>query len=187
MPRVRPLLPQEAKGTLAHRLGLRADRLRQLSTRFGLRPYRVFLTWTRFTGTERGDGDERVIARLEILPTPEVSDATSIMHMPYSAGVLPVGTMRVSKISVAFNADQLTGRRIPGRIENKPIPKNIDFFYEVVEDGRGDNPAERKRFRLLGDPWRDAGGLEWVVLLERSSEDFARDGRSQIGIDPDDL
>jgi hypothetical protein len=146
----------------------------------------VFLTWTKFTGDERGEGQEQVLARVELLPTPKVSDATGIMRMPYSAGVLPVGTVRVSLISVKFTFDQLTGRRIPGRSDNVPIPEPIDFFYELVEDGRGDDPAERQRFRVLGIPWLDEGNVGWTVLLERSSEDFARNGTSQIGIDPDD-
>ena len=186
MPRPRPLTPAEAKRSLANRLGLRgADRLRQFSTRFGLRSRRVFLTWSRFSGAERGEGTERVIARVEILPTPKVADATSVMRMPFAAGVLPVGSLRVSLISVKFTADQLTGRRVPGR-GSEPIAEPIDFFYELVEDGRGDDPAERQRFRVLGMPWRDEGNVGWNVLLERSSEDFARDGTSQIGIDPDD-
>ena len=187
MPRPRPLTPSEAKRSLANRLGLRvADRLRQFSTRFGLRSRRVFLTWTQFTGAERGEGRERVIARIELLPTPKVADATTVMRMPFAAGVLPVGSLRVSLISVAYTYDQLTGRRIPGRSDDGPIPEPIDFFYELVEDGRGDDPAERQRFRVLGIPWRDEGNVGWSVLLERSSEDFARDGTSQIGIDPDD-
>lgn len=187
MPRPRPLTPSEAKRSLANRLGLRvADRLRQFSTRFGLRSRRVFLTWTRFTGAERGEGYERILARTEILPTPKVADATSVMRMPFAAGVLPVGSLRVSLISVKFTLDQLTGRRIPGKADNEPIPEPIDFFYELVEDGRGDNPAERARYRVLGVPWRDEGNVGWTVLLERASEDMARDGTSQIGIDPDD-
>lgn len=191
MPKPRALRPNEARHTLAHRLGPRVDRLRQLSTRFGLRPYRVFLTWTRAQGAAVGRGDEAVVARVEILPTPRVTDMTALARRPWSVGQLPEGTVRVDRVSVLFTADNLSGlvipsdppRRIPtGQLVGGTalVPKTdpqIDFFYEVVEDGRGDDPSRRERFRLFGQPYRDAGGISWVVLLEAASDPTDRAGK----------
>ena len=201
MPRPRPLDPTEAKNTLAHRLAGRVDRLRQFSTRFGLRSTRVFLVWTKYTGEERGEGNENELARVEILPTPFVSDESAIVRNPYSAGMLPNGVLRVSRISARFTADHLSGVRIPqyvdpgecggsGEITNlsdEPsgadfnIDQPYDFFYELSEDGRGANPSERERFRIYGGPARNEGGVEWIVTIERISEDFKRDGTSDYG------
>src|SRR5690349_24199276 len=108
MPKPRPLTPSQARSSLAHRFTDRADRLRQLNTRFGLRSRRVFLVWTRFTGEERGEGKEQEIARVELLPTPRVTDATAVTRFGASAGVLPVGSLRVDQISAgAYTLDNL--------------------------------------------------------------------------------
>ncbi len=190
MPKPKAITPDQARRTLAHRLGPRVDRLRQLSTRFGLRPYRVFLTWTHSQGAVVGRGDENVVARVELLPTPRVTDMTALARRPWSVGQLPEGTIRVDRISVLFTADNLSGMVIPGtplrrrpsgdRVGGTALTPNadpqVDFFYEVVEDGRGDEPARRERFRLYGAPYRDAGMVHWVVLLEAASDPTDRAG-----------
>ena len=197
MPRVRPLNPGEASRTLANRLGGRVDRLRQLETRFGLRARRVFLTHTVFDGEERGEGNERVISRAELLPTPRVTDASAVNLRPWSGGVLPEGSIRVDQISIArYTLDVLTGARfaeglfagqlvhratpVSGSSEDPRIWRQVLFFYEIVEDGRGDNPAYRERFRLLGVPWRAEGQFGFGVLLEAESEPLGRDGESTV-------
>ena len=185
MPKPRPLTPAEAKGSLANRFSGLVDRTRQLATKFGLRSKRVFLVWTRWTGSERGEGVEQEQARVEILPTPLVSDLTSVALNPYAAGKLPVGSIRVSEISLSFTFDQLAGTKMPGREGAGAIPSNVDFFYEVVEDGRGDPEPVRQRFRRLGGPTREEDNVSWSLLLERSSEDRDRRGRSNAGPDED--
>lgn len=191
MPKPRPLRPEEARRTLAHRLGTRVDRVRQLSTRFGLRPYRVFLTWTKAEGALVGRGDEAVITRVEILPTPRVTDMSALARRPWSVGILPEGTVRVDRVSVLFTADNLSGlvipddppRRVPGgqRVSGTAlVPKTdpqVDFFYEIVEDGRGDELPRRDRFRLFGQPYRDAGSISWTILLEAASDPTDRAGQ----------
>jgi hypothetical protein len=190
MPRPKALTPDEAKRTLANRFagtkdrpGL-ADRLRQLNTRFGLRSKRVFLVWSRFSGEERGEGAERVIARVEILPTPKIADLTAVSLNPFTVGTFPVGSLRISEISATFTADELTGRKVPGQAK-RLVEEPVDFFFEVVEDGRGDDPAERQRYRMLGQPDRREGAVSWTVVLERVSEDFDRRGLSRVGVDSD--
>ncbi len=190
-------LPEGAPArTLAQRLTARVDRLRQLNTRFGLRARRVFLTHTLWNGAERGEGNERVICRVEILPTPRVADATTINQKPWSGGTLPEGSIRVDQISASrFTLDVLTGVRFAdslgfsgfaGRnatpvdgtnLDPRGDPQ-IDFFFEIVEDGRGDNPAYRERFRLISQPWRAEGNFGFGILLEASSEPMNRLGQS---------
>lgn len=185
MPKPRALTASEAKATLAHRLGTRlAPRLRQLSTRFGLRAKRVFLVWVRWDGGERGAGMPTVASRVELLPTPRVSDMTAVALQGYAGGTLPVGTLRVDLVSVQYTMDQLTGRAVPGLQVGQELPAEWDFFYEVVEDGRGDDPPARARYRLMAAPDRREGSMAWSLLLERASEDLARDGRILVG--PDD-
>ncbi len=202
MPRPKPLTPNEARRTLAHRFGPRVDRLRQLSTRFGVRPTRVFLTWTQWSGKERGEGDETILLRVELLPTPRVTDSAALTRRPWSGGVLPEGSMRVDRISVQLTQDNLAGRVMPMNLPpsyyahrsspGEPVggtsfsptsnPQR-DFFYELVEDGRGDDPADRQRFRVLGRPWRDAGNVQWAVMLEEASETTNRSGEPQVADD----
>jgi hypothetical protein len=192
MPRPKPLSTHQAGRTLVHRLGPRVDRIRQLETRFGLRPYRVFLVWTRSQGRDRGDGDTTVVARVEVLPTPRVTDLSAQARRPWSGGMLPEGTVRVDRITTRLTADHLSGLIIPaelgqgrGRLPGALVggtelvpaeSPQVDFFWEVVEDGRGDDPARRARFRLFAEPFRDAGSVQWVVLLESASDPTDRAG-----------
>lgn len=203
--KLRPLTPFEARNTLAHRLSPRVDRLRQVATRFGIRSDRVFLVWTKFTGLERGEGEEQEVQRLEILPTPRVHDLTSISLNPLTGGILPAGSVRVDRISARFNDDILQGRVPPGSAERgKRTNEPFDFFYEIVADGRSDAPlvgcgdvheaelvsggptkAARARFRPASMPERREGGVEYSIVLERISEDRTAEGLSRIGEDPD--
>lgn len=203
-----PLTPEQAQGSLFNRQSRRVDRLRQMQTRFGMRPKRVFLTWTFWSGQERGEGDETIYAQVEILPTPVVGDITGILRNPRSGGYYEEGSVRVTEISTAtYNEDMLRGILIPDMpmagcpgtctpvaprglplrtdgVELGSQPK-IDFFYQVVEDGRGGNVPERRRYRPASLPWRDAENFQFVILLERADEEMSRRDTSQIG--PDDV
>lgn len=201
--RPRPLTPRQARETLAHRLAPRVDRLRQIATRFGVRPYRVWLVWTKWSDAERGEGKELPEARLEILPTPKVVSLDSVSFRGFSGGMIPVGSMRVSEISALFTSDQLRGIAIPSpafawendpprptsamclpaRIDDKGLPDPLDFYWEVQEDGRGDDPAERMKFRLMSQPYRHADAVAWEVMIERTGPDAKRDGSSVSGYD----
>lgn len=204
MPKVRPLSPEEAKRTFANRFSRLADRTRQFATKFGVRPNRVYLRWTQWTGTERGEGDELDLLNYEILPTPRVTSLDMLSFSLAHAGVIPVGSLRVDRISVSFfTRDILVGKAWPN-VRQKPgvdrttriprvapmpgmnalephIPEPYDFFWEIVEDGRGDNPAKRQKFRPMNEPFRRAGKVDWTVMLERVSEDRLRNNTSAIG------
>jgi hypothetical protein len=206
--------PIEAKASLVQRLSRVADRVRaNIPAKFGARPKKAFLVWTHWTGEERGEGVEFVFARVEVLPIPVVSDLTSISRRSYSIGQFPEGSIRVSEISFGkWTYDMLTGLRIPTEAVRmrcgsccspvKPLassPVNpagpcfsemkirddIDFWWEIVEDGRGDEPPLRTRYRVLGAPDRDIDGMQWVINLEAASESLSRLGAPQIGNDAD--
>jgi hypothetical protein len=189
MPKVRALSPEQAKRTLANRFGKRADRLRQIATNKGIRPYRVFLTWIKWDGPDRGEGTDTLVKRIEILPTPRVKSLDNLSFSLFHAGTIPVGSLRVDRISVhRFTEDILLGKAFPDNplpFGESPIEKHLpapwEFFYEVVEDGRGDFPAKRKRFRPMNNPVREAGKVHWSIMLERTSEDRSRQDKTAMG------
>ncbi len=182
MPKPKPLTPEEAKRSLANRFGPRADRLRQLNTKYGMRPQRVFLVWTKFTGDERGEGRENEVRRVEILPTPLVTSLDAIALNPFTAGLIAMGSVKVSEISMAcFTADMLRGRTSGKDI----IPEPVSFFYEIVEDGRADAEPARQKYRPASQPVLVPGDLHWLITLERISEDRDREGKSRLGPDED--
>lgn len=176
----RPLSPDEARRTLLNRIGPKVDQVRQRAVQLGLRPYRVSLCWESYTGEERGEGYARELRRIEILPTPKVVSLDAVAMQQYSAGILPLGSIRLEKVSTTFTQDQLTGRKFSNVEKEDDVPPNVAFFYELQEDGRGDSPAERMKFRLASVPWRRPGRIEWNILLERVSEDRSRSGRSAL-------
>lgn len=170
MPLPRPLTPQQARRSLANRLIRPTDRLRQFATRFGVRPYRWFLVWTTWDGEVRGEGTEREYARVELLPTPKVGELTSLQQAAYGGGVLATGTLRLDRVSESYSAAQLQGLQIPGRRQDEDMPRNIDFWYEMIEDGRGNDEPVPLRFRLQAAPYRAAGRVCWVLVLEVQNE-----------------
>jgi hypothetical protein len=188
VPRPRPL-PNPERTLIARlsgrpgRIGV-VDKVRQIATNLGARPLRVFLVWTAWTGERRGEGEERLLAERELLPTPVVSDPTAVLRNPFAAGTLPVGTVTVTEISTGqYAEDELRGWKLP---DGSPLDEAVmDFFYEVREDGRTAGRApERRRYRVLGDVYLDAENVQWRVLLERASPDRRRDGSPHGGAPP---
>lgn len=179
-PRVRPLTPAEAKSSLANRFVPVADNLRQLATRFGIRPYRTYIVHLQWSGVELGEGTASEVSRVELLPTPKVVDLTGVSLSIYGAGVLPMGSIRLEEISGSYTQDQLLGHSYPRPHEDN-VSRNVEFFYEVVEDGRGDPQPQRARFRPLSIPFRWAGGVQWKIVLERVGQDLGRNALPATG------
>lgn len=175
MAKPRLLSPGEARTSLAARLQRVVDRARQVDVKLGNRPYNVYLVWTKWTGEERGEGDQEVVCRCAIVPSPVVKDLTNVALSPFGAGILPVGSLRVTEVSTCYSMEQLAGRVIPGKEDQVPHP--YDFFYEVVEDGRHEAEPKRGRFRLLSTPHLDAANQQWVLVLERVSGEMGKDGK----------
>jgi hypothetical protein len=173
MPRVRPLPPSKVQRTVVGRLGRVADRVRQVATELGARPWRVFMVHTRATGEERGEGRTQEFRRVEILPTPRVRSLDNLTFNPYHAGVFPMGSLTVDEVSTSFTEDQLRGIDFPKEGEFE-VPERYDFYYEVVQDGRQGGPVRPQRYRLLSQPFLDAENVQWVVRLERASGDGPR-------------
>lgn len=98
---------------LADRLQPTVDKLRQRFTTFGLRPYTVLLVWTRWGGNERGEGHETVLFEAPILPRPKVVDLSSVALNPYSAGLLPVGSVALEEVTTQLMEEHLTGLVVP--------------------------------------------------------------------------
>lgn len=175
-----PLPPSRVSHTLLARLsapGGVVDRARQRATDIGARPYRVFVVWERFSGEHRGEGQELLIARHELLPTPMV-DFGGLNRQWFLIGVWPTGTARVTEVAPSYTQDELEGRVMPG---GHAVPRKdgerVSFFYEVVQDGRGDDPAARARFRLGNVPSFEADNAQWSLTLERTSGDLGRNGQ----------
>ncbi len=174
--KLRLLSPGEAKTSLASKLSRIVDRARQIDVKLGMRPYNVFLVWTKWTGDERGEGVQRVVCRSPLLPTPVVADLTSLSKNSFSAGRFPVGSVRVSEISARYTTEMLEGKVVPERVEDE-VPQPFDFFWEIVEDGRHDCAPLRRRFSVSATPFLDAPNQQWIVVLERQSGDMERDGQ----------
>jgi hypothetical protein len=193
MARIRPLSPGEAKQSLVQRLGRVADRTRQIAVKFGARPYRVVLVWELYPAQVRGEGGPpRTTRELELLPTPKVASLDSVTFSVFHAGTIPAGSIKLSGVSiVCYTYDQLTGHVVPQPDPSgdptkatdgahvDQIAQPADFYYEVREDGRGDCPAIRSKYRVLSPPFRDATNCQWTVMLEKVSEDRGRDGVSK--------
>lgn len=168
MPTPKPLLPNQAAQTLAHRFAGRADRLRQLNTKFGIRPYRVFLVWRSSQGQEYGTGNEQVERRVEILPAPKVKQNLTLTLM--SGGIVPMGSVVLTEVSAKFSENELTGKVVPDTNE-VTIPQPYEFHYEVVEDGRDGSIPKVGYYRPLANPTREAGNVHWTLTLAPVSEE----------------
>jgi len=73
--------------TLTRRLISTVDGLRDLLTRFGLRPYEVRMVRTKWTGGYRGAGQEIVVFDEAILPTPLI---LGLDGLPAHSGFRPL-------------------------------------------------------------------------------------------------
>jgi len=168
MPTPKALSAQQAAHTLAHRFAKRADSLRQLSTRMGLRPYRVFLVWSKSSGAEFGAGRTTEVQRHEILPTPKVR--TNLNRVLLSGGIVPMGSVELTEVSALLTLEMLIGRDLPTKGEES-APAPYEFHYEVTEDGRDGSAPRPQRFRPFGDPTRDPGNVQWKLTLAPVSEE----------------
>lgn len=180
MPKVRALTGEQARRSLASRLSPIADKLRQIAVDKGLRPYRVALVWTKFGGEAEGEGTEREVKRVEILPTPKVVNLDSITFNQFHPGMFPIGSIRVERVSASFSDDLLRGLVVPS--PEDLVPQPWTFSYEVFLDGRHEGqPPQRWRFRLLSQPFLQPGKEGWTLMLARVNADPNRAGESLFG------
>ncbi len=186
--KVRPIAPREGYRSILNRVARTVDKARQVGVKAGLRSRRVFLVWTLWDGAERGAGNETEYSRMELLPTPRVSGLDAVARASFSAGVLPEGSVRVELVSALYTEAQLNGFLVPPSacclepVVWNPPPPNGSFFYEVVEDGRGDELPVRQKYRLASQVWRREGRISWSFALERVSEDNTEEGPSRFAL-----
>jgi hypothetical protein len=164
----------ELKRTLAQRLIPVADRLRDLFTRFGLRPYKVRIVRIRWTGGSRGVGTPLVERELDLLPTPLVQDLSTMTEIVQPIGLDEIGMISVSEISGRFKEDELRFLDASGR----PPDDDEEVFYEI-EFPLPNGTSIKRRFYLRAAPHYFASRFQWQVRLEKAHEDRDRIGDPQ--------
>jgi len=158
--------------SLARKLVNPVDKLRDLYTRLGTRPYRVRIIRTRWPSGRRGMGPEAVVHVLELLPTPKVVDLTSLSAELTAVGVNQRGTVQLQQISGRYTEDHLTGVDADGNA----VGPNDSLYYEIESFRPDGKPADLRRFALAAIPYYDATGFAWSVILDSSTDARDRDG-----------
>ena len=173
---VRPLRSDEVKASLMSRLVPNIDKIRQIATSLGLRPYRVFLVHMLWSGDRIGDGQPQEISRREILPTPRIRDMSATTEVLSSFGRVEEGGIVVDRISAKFSEDDLMGVT-PDLLDPALLrtgKRNGDFFWEVQESRPGfPNPMPR-RYAPSGTPTLMRGGLHWRIPLAKQMVNRSR-------------
>lgn len=169
--------PGEQRETLANKLVPVVDRIRHLSALFGVRPYRVFLVHSTWTGGESGVGNEVVRAR-EIVPPPRVKEIGSMTEVLEATGTTETGDVEVDRISARYTEDDLLGRTPDLRDPNaqRTTVEGADFFWEVIETRPSTPYPVVRRFAVRGVPELRRGAAEWVVRLVKQDYDRGRRG-----------
>lgn len=157
--------------TLAQKLVPVADRLRDLYTKFGLRPYKVRVVRIRWTSGQRGVGAPVVESTLDLLPTPLVLDLTTMTEIVHPIGLDEVGIIAVSEISGRFTDGQLRAMDTRGQ----PPGADEEVFYEI-EFPRPDGSIDKRRFYLRAAPHYFASKFYWQVRLEKAHPDRQANG-----------
>jgi hypothetical protein len=166
-----PTLFEQTK-SLADQLIPVADGIRDLYTQFGLRPYTVRIITVSWSGGDVGVGVPSVVNNLHLLPTPKIIDLGNITEIAQPVGLDEVGSVEVSEISGSYTEDQLRGLDYAGNTQTV----DIDMFYEIQMLQPNAQLGAARRFQLRGAPQYLADKFQWVVRLEKSHEDRARDG-----------
>jgi hypothetical protein len=160
--------------TLARKTIAVVDKLRDLNTRLGFRPYEVRVVRTRWTGGERGLGQEVTIWEEPILPTPLISSLDGVQRIVNIVGLDEVGSVKLSEVSGRYAEGYLSG------VDDQGNPQDPDtqFFFEVVfpTPGSVSDHAPRRRFFPVSAPSYDSSKFQWTLTLQRSHVDRRNDG-----------
>lgn len=173
-PRYSQLTGMDLSNTLARKLIPTVDGLRDLATRFGLRPYEVRMVRTKWTGGERGLGYEVVISEEPILPTPLIVGLDGITRIVHAVGLDEIGACQLTQISGRYAEGFLTGNDADGN----PLDIDTQYYFEVIfpTPGTVSDGAPRRRFYAVSAPSYDASSFQWRVSLQRSHSDRRNDG-----------
>ncbi len=128
----RNVYPNNNNNSFFRMIGNVVDNARQLLTNFGLRPYRVFVLTVAWTGDQYGQGQVFIKRVREILPTPKVSDLSSIQRMSTTAGIHEEGRITVSEISINdWTEDELLGTNKQTGLSN-PNERRVWLITEAA-------------------------------------------------------
>lgn len=169
--------PAEQRETLANKLVPIVDKIRRLGSGFGVRPYRVYLVHSIWTGGEVGVGRENVRA-IEIIPAPRVKSIGSLDEVTRSTGTTEEGDVEVDRISARYTEDDLLGRTPDLRDPNAPrtTAEGAEFFWEIRETRPSTPYPVIRRFAVRGVPELRRGAAEWVIRLVKQDYDRGRRG-----------
>lgn len=163
---------EQIRGSLGQKLIPVVDRARDINTQLGLRPYRVHLIKTRWSGGKRGRGVEQLIWDQEILPVPLVVDMRSLTENVSPVGVEESGIVQLQKISGRYTEEFLLGIGKDGN----PVSGDENVYFEIEFFRRDGRPSEKRRFIHDSAPTYNPTSVEWSVSLVRAIENRGRDG-----------
>jgi hypothetical protein len=165
--------PGLLKSSLAQKLVPVADKIRDLYTVFGARPYRIRLVRTRWVGGRRGVGVETVIYTMEIVPTPKVIDLNTLSEMVTPVGTSEIGLVQLQQVSGRYTEDMLLGVDADGN----HVGEADDLYYEIEFFRRDGQESIKRRFALATAPYYHATKFQWNITLDSQVEKRRRDGR----------
>jgi len=151
---------------MSHSLGQKliktVDKLRDLQTKFGLRPYVVKIVRTRWTGGARGEGEQIIVREEAVLPTPRVRDVADMRDVLEMVGRQEAGDVVVSEISGRYSEGFLQGYDADGT----PVGEDeqIHWLIEFPAQDRG-GTVKRRWFQIVSVPGFAADRFEWRVTL----------------------
>jgi hypothetical protein len=165
--------PGLMRHTLAQRLIKPVDKVRDIATRLGARPYVVRIVRTRWSGVRRGEGMEQLVSSEEILPNPKLIDLNTLSEIVTPVGPTEIGLVQLQQVSGRYTEDYLTG--VDGH--GNPPAATDDLYYEIQFFRPDGEEAGRHRFALASAPYYAASKVQWIITLDAAVEKRRRDGR----------
>jgi hypothetical protein len=162
----------DSSRTLGRKLIPTADLIRDLHTRFGMRPYKMRVVRVRWTGGKRGVGTPDIESALDILPTPKIMDLAGLTEIVHPVGLDEDGTIMVTEISGRFTDEDLRFARADGT----PPGPDEEVWYEIEFPRPDGKPGDLRRFYLRAAPMYYADRFQWQIRLEKAHSDRARNG-----------
>jgi hypothetical protein len=175
-PKYTSLSGLDLSNTLAQQLIPVADLLRDLRTQFGMRPYEVHIIRTKWSGGDRGIGEEYQVMDMTILPTPRIVDLNALADVLQANGLDETGSVALDEVSGRYTDDQLRGYHDDG----SPPDPDENVYYDVIFPlpAGGLDSAPHRRFFPSSAPHYSAGKFEWTIKLERAHPDNPSYGTS---------
>ena len=152
-------------------LGGCVDAVRDLYTEFGARQYEVRLVWTRWTGGQRGAGEEYVYRERLLQPTPRVRDLSAVKKTNMSLGLEEEGKIVVDELS-----PQLSEGDLLGLVGGQKVPADTNFYWEVRTPPREGGRDIRRRFFPASAPVLKETKFQWSITLVRAHGDRTPEG-----------